>query len=85
MIILKKKLIGQTQFGKLPVRERNVTPRYAPAVKLGAVEVGEKVKARWVGCDYKGDHYYDAVITSIDVEQQTCGLVFPDNMVPPSN
>jgi hypothetical protein len=47
--------------------------------------VGEKVKARWVGCDYKGDRYYDAVITSIDADQQTCGLVFPANMVPPPN
>ena len=34
-------------------RERKVTPRYAPAVKLGALKVGEEVKARWVGGDYK--------------------------------
>jgi hypothetical protein len=69
----------------LPARERKVTSRYAPAVKLGALEVGEKVKARWVGCDYKGDRYYDTVITSIDANEQTCGLVFPANMVPPPN
>jgi hypothetical protein len=46
----------------LPARERKVTPRYVPEVKLGNLEVGEKVKARWVGGDYKGDHYYEWVI-----------------------
>ena len=30
----------------LSTRELKVTPRYAPGVKLGALEVGEKVKAR---------------------------------------
>ena len=77
--------IWTNKIAMLPVRERKVTPRYAPAVKLGALEVGEKVKARWVGSDYKGDRYYDAVITSIDADEQTCGLVFPANMVPPPN
>ena len=52
-------------------RERKLTSRYVPVVKLGALKVGEEVKTRWVGGDYKGDRYYDTIITSIDVEQQT--------------
>ena len=66
-------------------RERKVTPRYAPAVKLDALKVGEEVKARWVGAGYKGDRYYDAVVTSIDADQQTCALVFPVKVVPQAN
>ncbi len=64
-------------------RERKVTPRYAPTVKLGAMQVGEEVKARWVGGDYKGDRYYDAVVTYIDVDEHTSVLVVPNKMVPP--
>ena len=66
-------------------RERKVTPRFAPTVNLGALEVGEQVKARWLGNHYKGDRYYDAIITSIDGVQQTCALVFPAKMVPQAN
>ncbi len=50
-------------------RERKVTSRYDPTVKLGALKVGEEVKACWVGGDYKGDRYYDVIVTSIDVDQ----------------
>jgi hypothetical protein len=64
-------------------RDRKVTPRYVPTVKLGDLQVGEEVKARWVGGDYKGDRYYDAVSTSIDTDEHTCALVFPNKMVPP--
>jgi hypothetical protein len=60
----------------LSARESKVTSRYTPVVKLGTLEVGEKEKACWVGGDYKGDHYYDTVITSIDADQQTCGRPF---------
>ncbi len=35
-------------------------------MKLGTLQVGSKVKARWVGCDYKGDRYYDAVTWQYD-------------------
>ncbi len=69
----------------LPDREYKVTSRYVPAVKLGNLEVGEEVKSRWVGAEYKSDHYYNTVITSIDVDQQTCTLVFPVKMVFPPN
>ncbi len=67
------------------VRERKVTPRFTLALKLGGLEVGKEVKERWVGVDYKGNHYYDAIITSMDADQQTCALVFPVRMVPYPN
>ena len=52
-------------------RELKVTSRYAPTVKLGVLKVGEEVKSRWVGPGYKGDRYYDTVVTSIDPDQET--------------
>jgi hypothetical protein len=59
-----------------------IWPYCAPAVQLGALEVGEHVRARWAGFGYKGDRCYDAVITSIDAVLQTCALVFPVDSLP---
>ena len=69
----------------LSAREHKVTPRYAPVVKLVTLKVGEEVKESWVGGDYKGDRYYDAVVTSIDADKQTCALVLPVKMLPQAN